>query len=341
MVPSGQLAGNLAGFAPGLPEALAGRAFKSRDFDEVRAHVGRMYCEHQMQLINRRSNLDLLTRRFECRGLTIAEVTYGADVLVTPGSLDQFYLIQVPSRGRAWVSVDGTQHPCMPGFASVQNPEKPIGMYWSADCQKTVLRYERASFERFAELYSGQPVRKALAMRPSVALDETAGLALRSMLDSLASVSKFAGDQLPPLFKAHLETCFMSALLMMQTPDGIDAFEHNDRRAAPLAVRKVRDYLEAHAHEPIDLADLCEISGVPLRTLHDQFRKHLGLTPLQLLREIRLERARADLLRAAPGTSVTSVALGWGFDHFGRFAASYRERFGETPRETLQRVRTH
>lgn len=333
--------GQLPGTPPALPAGLVSATFRSRDFDEVRAHVGRMYCEHQMQMINRRSSLDLHTRGFECRALTIAEVAYGADVLVTPGSLDRFYLIQVPSRGRAWVSVDGRQHSCLPGFASVQNPERPIEMFWSADCRKTVLRYERASFERFAELYSGQPVRKALAMRPSVALGDAAGVALRSMLESLASVSQFTGDKLPPIFKAHLETCFMSALLMMQTPDGIDAFEQNDRRAPPQAVRKVRDYLEAHAHEPVDLADLCEISGVPLRTLHHQFRRHLGLTPLQLLREIRLERARGDLLRAAPGTSVTAVALGWGFDHFGRFAASYRERFGESPRDTLQRVRTH
>ena len=44
-------------------------------------------------------------------------------------------------------------------------------------------------------------------------------------------------------------------------------------------------------------------------------------------------------LLGAPGTSVTTVALNWGFDHFGRFAANYRQRFGEAPRETLQRAR--
>lgn len=331
----------MAGSPTSLPATLAASAFHSHDFDEVRAHVGRMYCEHQMQLVNRRSSLDLHTRRFECRGLTIAEVAYGADVLVTPGTLDQFYLIQVPSRGRAWVSVDGTQHSCMPGHASIQNPDRPIEMFWSADCQKTVLRYERTSFERFAELYSGLPVRKALTMRPSVALGEAAGTALRTVLESLSTVSAFACDPLPPILKAHLETCFMSALLMLQSQDGIDTLHQNDHQAPPQSVRKVRDYLEAHAHEPVDLADLCAVGGVPLRTLHHQFRRHLGMTPLQLLREIRLERARADLLRAAPGISVTAVALNWGFDHFGRFAATYRERFGETPRDTLQRVRAH
>ena len=61
---------------------------------------------------------------------------------------------------------------------------------------------------------------------------------------------------------------------------------------------------------------------------------------MQMLRTIRLDRARRELLAGGLNANVTSVALAWGFDHLGRFAASYRERFGETPRETLQRRRT-
>lgn len=334
-----QPSGILPGQPSSLPVALATATFRSRDFDEVRAHVGRMYCDHTMQLVNRRSDLDTRTSRLECRSLTIAEVAYGADVLITPGSFDQFYLVQVPTAGRAWVAVGGEQHACLPGRASVQNPEQPVEMFWSADCRKTVLRYERASFERFAELTCGLPVQQALAMEPSVALTESAGTALASVLRSLSDLSQVARDGLPPILKAHLETCFMSALLMLQDRAALDRFQQVDRFAPSLAVGKVRDYLHAHAHEPIGLPELCAVGGVPLRTLHHQFRRHLGVTPLQLLRDIRLERARADLLRGAPGSSVTTVALNWGFDHFGRFAAHYRERFGESPRETLHRAR--
>ena len=115
--------------------------------------------------------------------------------------------------------------------------------------------------------------------------------------------------------------------------------EQEDRHAPPQSVRKVRDYLHAHAHEPIELDQLCAVGQVPLRTLHHQSRRHFGMSPLQMLRDIRLDRARADLLRCAPGASVTGIALNWGFDHFGRFAAHYRQRFGETLRETLRRAR--
>jgi transcriptional regulator GlxA family with amidase domain len=52
-----------------------------------------------------------------------------------------------------------------------------------------------------------------------------------------------------------------------------------------------------------------------------------------------MERAREMLVAADPDASVTDVALACGFAHFGRFAGAYRERFGETPSETLHRAR--
>jgi AraC-like DNA-binding protein len=35
-----------------------------------------------------------------------------------------------------------------------------------------------------------------------------------------------------------------------------------------------------------------------------------------------------------------AVALRWGFTHYGRFAAQYRQRFGCSPSQTLRGLRT-
>ena len=325
----------------GLPPGLATSAFQSRDCDEVRAHVGHLFCDHAMQVINRRGQLDTRTRSFACRSVTFSDMGYGADVLVTPGQLGGFYLVQIPLAGKGWVSLAGQQHACLPGMASVQDPERAVDMYWSADCRKIVLRFDRGGLERFAELHTGRRIGGALLLRPTVELASPSGAALMALLNSVANLPVGTANDLSPVMKAHLETCFMSAMLMLQPGLDSESASPGDRFEPPQAVRKVRDYLHAHAHEPVDLAALAGVSGVPLRTLHHQFKRTLGVTPLQLLRDIRLDRVRAELLRAAPGTNVTSVALDWGFDHLGRFAASYRERFGEAPRDTLQRLRAH
>ena len=75
-----------------------------------------------------------------------------------------------------------------------------------------------------------------------------------------------------------------------------------------------------------------------MRTVQNQFREKLHETPTEYLRNRRLERARAELADAPPdsGVTVTDVAVRWGFHHLGRFATTYRARFGESPSHTLR-----
>ena len=54
---------------------------------------------------------------------------------------------------------------------------------------------------------------------------------------------------------------------------------------------------------------------------------------------MRLSRARQQLLVPNDATSVTSVAVAHGFSQLGRFAAQYRQQFGELPSETLAAAR--
>jgi adenylate cyclase len=61
--------------------------------------------------------------------------------------------------------------------------------------------------------------------------------------------------------------------------------------------------------------------------------------PMEFLRDLRLDRARQELLRASGRASVTDIAARSGFDHVGRFATRYRARYWESPSATLSRNR--
>jgi transcriptional regulator GlxA family with amidase domain len=74
------------------------------------------------------------------------------------------------------------------------------------------------------------------------------------------------------------------------------------------------------------------------RALEYAFREIMGLTPVAHLIRLRLHRVREALLAANQGsTTVSAVALDWGFWHFGEFSRAYRECFGELPSDTLRR----
>jgi AraC family transcriptional regulator, ethanolamine operon transcriptional activator len=102
--------------------------------------------------------------------------------------------------------------------------------------------------------------------------------------------------------------------------------------------RQVDAYLRSNLQAPLTISDLCTAIGVPERTLHKAVRTHLGLSPKALLKTLRLNAVRRELLAAAPGTGVMDVAMRWGFFHAGWFSQDYRQQFGETPSATLRRA---
>jgi transcriptional regulator GlxA family with amidase domain len=101
----------------------------------------------------------------------------------------------------------------------------------------------------------------------------------------------------------------------------------------------VFELLTTHLREPWSVARLARALGCSSRSLHRKVRREYGVSPMLLLRQARLVRARAELESASPGTTVTGVALDCGFTHLGRFSCDYASRFGERPSQTLRRAR--
>lgn len=108
-------------------------------------------------------------------------------------------------------------------------------------------------------------------------------------------------------------------------------------RAGHARLHRLEAYLAHHLAAPLTLADMAEAADVSVRTLNALCRELRDCTPMELLRNTRLDTVR---VRLQDGTvaSVTEAALECGFTHLGRFAAYYRDRFGETPAQT--RLRT-
>src|ERR1043166_3540011 len=108
----------------------------------------------------------------------------------------------------------------------------------------------------------------------------------------------------------------------------------------PRYVKRALELLQLDPARHWTLGGLAAAGGVGSRTLQRHFRQILGRTPLEFLRDIRIEQARQELLRAEPGVTVTQIAARSGFVHLGRFAKCYRARYHESPSQTLRRGRT-
>jgi len=105
-------------------------------------------------------------------------------------------------------------------------------------------------------------------------------------------------------------------------------------------VKIAEDHALAHVGERLYVSDLCRATAVGERTLEYAFKETMGLTPVAYLARLRLHRVRDALQSTARSArSVSSIALDWGFWHFGEFSRAYRDCFGELPSQTLRRQR--
>lgn len=107
----------------------------------------------------------------------------------------------------------------------------------------------------------------------------------------------------------------------------------------PSPIRKARDYIKAHAAEPVELSRLAVSLGMSMRSLQDNFKKSYGCSPRDYLMECRLENARDRLSLPGDSTSVIEIAMDCGFPDHGQFSSKYRARYGELPSQTLKRAK--
>jgi AraC-like DNA-binding protein len=99
------------------------------------------------------------------------------------------------------------------------------------------------------------------------------------------------------------------------------------------AIAWIRD----HYAEPIRVEELAALAAMSVSSFHRHVRAVTTLTPIQYQKQIRLQRARAQLL-ADPG-AVASVGFGVGYTSASQFSREYRRLFGAPPGRDSQALR--
>jgi len=146
-----------------------------------------------------------------------------------------------------------------------------------------------------------------------------------------------------PGYLSRLEELIASGLIYARPHNYSAKLAALDGQLIPRYIHRATDYIHAHAGEHLTLNAIASAAATSKRSLIRAFQKYKDCTPMLYVRNVRLQRAHDQLLRAIPEElSVTDVALECGFSNLGRFAFWYRKRFGENPGETLRRrIRAH
>ncbi|CAK7003425.1 AraC family transcriptional regulator [Kerstersia gyiorum] len=306
------------------------------DLDQAQAAVSNMLKPHRLCMQHTGQALDTRVRHADFGRITLSRLCYGADVRIQPEHLAGFYLVQIPLYGSAQVRCGNEEVDSNVRTATLLNPNEDIDMRWRGDSDQVMLKLERSLVEGLAAAMDGTETPRSVSF--PVRFEAHASAPWKRMMRYLLDCAHTQGEGADsPLLLTQIEQLAASTLLSLHPHRQLDDSPALTQRILPRHIKRVETYLQEHAHEAVRGEDLAHFAGVSLRSLYAGFREYCGISPMQYLRGIRLERARRDLLDPHQADSVSTIALRWGFSHLGRFSAEYRQRFGETPSASLQR----
>lgn len=294
---------------------------------------------HRMRLATDADGFQADIRATPGSGMSMLYFAYGVPTEISSSPLPDFATAMLPLRGRLEHAHGDDHRIALPGGGAFYSEGEPVRARWSSDLELLVLRVDRAALARKLAALTGRRPNAPVVFSPAIG-SGPAGTALTSTIRTLAAIyDRFGADGLPPVIATEYEELVLSMLLLDQEHSYSDGIRTHLPAMPGKAMRAAVRHLEEHYTEPLTAAALAEAAYVSERTLFEGFQREFGLTPMAYVRRFRLERAREALIEAGAddGTTVAEISLRHGFGHLGRFAASYRERYGESPSETLRR----
>jgi AraC family ethanolamine operon transcriptional activator len=201
--------------------------------------------------------------------------------------------------------------------------------YMSAPTHWASLQIPRNAFQRKVYDRKGCVVPEGLSFFED---REAAPSPFRSAVETaLRFIADHPGALHEPEVQARLEKALLDALVRsFAEPSAAEAAK------SQAVVARITECLAEHHDEVLYPSDLCDAVSISERTLRRYFEEAFEISPGRFLRLRRLNQARRAL-RSGVFASVTEVGIRYGFFDLGRFAADYRELFGEFPSQTLSR----
>jgi AraC-like DNA-binding protein len=311
--------------------------FTSGNLDDVRDHVGKLYCPHHLDRSKSTASIQFRTHTARLGRVVLNCMDYGSQngtITAETSVIDSHYLVQISLNGscsilqeRDWIDIPR-------GHVCIIDPRRRLIERMSADYAHLMLCIPQETMQAELAHQMGYHPREPVVFAPK-AFDLRQASGFGRMVGAICEDLESTGDFARPHTSPHIEEALVSLILDSIPHQYSEALNRVQSGATPYYVRRATAYILEHARDQIGMEDIIQASGVSARSLYAGFRAHHDRAPMEFLKAYRLDLVRRELMQAARnGRSVTDIALGCGFNHLSKFAHDYRARFGETPSQT-------
>lgn len=314
------------------------RLFQTTDRKTAEDFVSSYHVQSASDVcVNIGANVNTDVRAFDFADLQVGALRYGTDVsarfMTHATGADQPWFFTYNLGGQSLGRRLNLQ--TKPGDAVAFQNDGQADYLLSPNFEALTLRVSaRDMSQAFCALYD-QDVPPDSKLTNAVKAGSAAALTLLRTITRLSEIPNYPHHAAHRLERGIKETALLE--ILMNWPGAI--LPTIQQSVLSASTRLARDFIHAHIKDLPTVSDVAASCRIGVRALDRGFKKHLGVSPLQYMLDLRLQGVHDDLIANRNGNTVTDVATYWGFLNLGIFAARYRERFGELPSKTLLQSR--
>ena len=312
----------------------------SDDVDEARLVGGQLYYPHSVDVLGDTRRFTMHIDAARLGPVTVGWLTYDTEVQIETGELGDAYHVNIPFEGQLLTGSGSNRVIATRERAAVYRADRgSILRGWGdTPSRMLALKIDRHAVDEQLSAMVGQSVSDPIAFDLALDISSGHGQQWWSVVEALASTLRVSDSLFRhPMLSTSLTHSLIMGLLLASNHDYSDRLASPADASCPAAIAQAREYMHEHVDDPLTPQIVAEAVGLSLRALQSGFQRSMDTTPTRYLRDLRLRRARQDLLAAdSEEIGVAEIAFRWGFTHLGRFAGHYREMFGETPSNALR-----
>ncbi|WP_245762387.1 AraC family transcriptional regulator [Mycetocola miduiensis] len=310
----------------------------SRDLDVARLALSEVYLPMDFPSASASTSINMSLNVIKVGRVTAGYLRFGDAVHIRTVEASNYH-VDIPVAGTARMQAR-SRDPVYgnPQTAGVFAPGLPVDLDCDGEFAQIALMLPKAELQSELESLLGHSLKRRLDFSTVLDLTSAPGCTVLQALRLIDAASNQEGGMLQHPLAAHrLEQALMHSLLLTQPHNYSEDLQATPPLAGRRAVSEAVERMRARPAHAWTAAELAAASAISVRSLQENFRRSLGTSPMRYLRDFRLEQVHKELIAAEPGAvTVTEVAVRWGFVHLGRFAVAYRQRFDESPSETLR-----
>lgn len=308
------------------------------DVDEAQHLLTMAYAPNRVCPAGGNQTLDLSVWTNELPGLGLGYSRLRCDVNIVSPPPRPSYIAVIPTRGRVLIGTSNEWWAATAGRGVILNPSKPAYFeQWSPDSCVLTVRISHEVLQETLESLLARPVTQPVQFETLVdGSAQRGGPFLRALQLVHSELRRPDGMTKDPIMAAGLSRLLTTGLLTSQRHNYSDQLRAPGAAPGPPGIRAAVELIEARPQHVSAVTDIAAAAALSVRALEEGFKKHLGISPMGYVRDVRLARIHNDLKASDPSmTTASAIARRWGFNHYGRFAAIYRQRYGVSPTVTL------